>query len=121
MPNGAVTETTKTERTWAMACHLGALAVFLSLPLGNLIVPLVIWLVKKDEFPLVDDQGKESLNFQITVTIAAIPIVLLCFVLVGIPLLIALGIYTLVYVIIAAVKANEGARYRYPVTLRLIK
>ena len=54
----------KQERTWALFCHIGALAGFI-FPFGNIIAPLVIWLIKKEEYPLVDDQGKESVNFQI--------------------------------------------------------
>jgi uncharacterized Tic20 family protein len=88
---------------------------------GHIIAPLVIWLIKKEELPLVDDQGKESLNFQISLTIYLVAAGLLSFVLIGISLLIALGIFGLVEVIIAAVRANEGERFRYPLNLRLIK
>lgn len=87
----------------------------------NLIGPLIVWLIKKDTMPFVDDQGKESLNFQITVTIAAIICGILVFVLIGIPLLFAVGIAALVLTIMAGIKANEGASYRYPFAIRLIK
>ncbi len=110
----------KDERTWALFCHLSALALFV-FPFGNIVAPLVIWLVKKEELPLVDDQGKESLNFQLSVTIYALAAGILSFVLIGIPILIALGIFWLVEVIIAAIRANEGQRFRYPLNLRLIK
>jgi hypothetical protein len=107
-----------------MLCHLIALAGFL-IPLGNLIGPLVIWLVKREEFPFVDDQGKESLNFQITSTIVGIVLVLSVFVpIVGCVtwvLVLALAVAVLVLVIIATIKANEGHRYRYPVNVRLIQ
>lgn len=109
----------KDERTWGMFCHLSALAGFI-VPFGNIIAPLVIWLVKKDEMPFVNDQGKESLNFQITVFLAAIVCFILIFVAIGFLLLPALAIYTLVMIIIAAMKANEGVSYRYPFILRLI-
>jgi len=56
-------------RNWAMGCHLAVLAVYMGIPFGNILGPLIIWLVKKDEFPLVDEQGKESLNFQISMLI----------------------------------------------------
>lgn len=102
-----------------MFCHLSALAGFI-VPFGNIIAPLVIWLVKKDEMPFVNDQGKESLNFQITVFLAAIVCFILIFVAIGFLLLPALAIYTLVMIIIAAMKANEGVSYRYPFILRLI-
>ena len=107
-------------RQWGMFAHLAALAGFI-IPFGNLIGPLIIWQVKKDEMPFVADQGKESLNFQITVTIAAIVCVVLMVVLIGALLLPLVGLAALVFIVIAAVKANQGEAYRYPVTLRLIK
>lgn len=103
-----------------MLCHLLALAGYV-VPFGNVIGPLIIWLVKKNESPFVDDQGKESLNFQITMAIAGVVSFLLIFVIIGFLLLIAVGIFDLVMVIIASIKANGGERYRYPVCLRLIK
>ena len=110
----------KQERTWAMFCHLGALAGYI-IPFGNIIAPLIIWLVEKEESKLVDRQGKESLNFQISIVIycaVAVPLILL---LIGIPLLLALGIFDLVMVIIAAVKTNSGEDFRYPLCIRFIK
>ena len=61
----------KDEKMWGMFCHLSALAGYIGIPFGNIIGPLIIWMVKKEQFKFVDDQGKESLNFQITITIAA--------------------------------------------------
>ncbi len=110
----------KQERTWGMFCHLSALAVFIFPLLGNIFGPLIVWLVKKDESPFVDDQGKESLNFQITFTICCIFAGILTVIFIGFILLIALGIAFLILVIIAAVKANEGEKFRYPFTIRLI-
>ncbi len=114
------TTSSKEERTWAMACHLSSASGFV-IPLGNIFAPLVIWLIKKDEFPLVADQGKESLNFQITVLIAAILSAMLTLVLIGFLLLPAVAIYWIIFTIIAAMRANEGESYRYPCTLRFIK
>ena len=105
-------------RTWAMLTHIAALAGFMGVPFGNLIGPLVIWAIKKDQFPLVDDQGKESLNFQLSMIIYGIVAVVLCFVLIGIPLLIAIVLSDLILVVVAAVNANEGRLYRYPITIR---
>jgi uncharacterized Tic20 family protein len=110
----------KQARTWAMLCHIGAFAGYL-IPFGHIIAPLILWLVKKDESSLVDDQGKESLNFQISMTIYAVIAGLLILVVIGIILLIALGIFDLIVVIVAAVKANEGEKYRYPLSIRFIK
>ncbi len=110
----------KEARTWAMLCHLGVFAGNI-IPFGHIIAPLVIWLIKKDESPFVDDQGKESLNFQISMTIYFIIALLLMFVFIGFILLPALVIFDLVIVIVAAVKVNEGVKYRYPLSIRFIK
>jgi len=83
--------------------------------------PLVVWLIKKDQFPLVDDQGKEALNFNISLAIYGFVAFLLSFVLIGIPILIALGIFWFVEVIIATIRANNGERFRYPLTIRFLK
>jgi len=109
------------ERTWAMVCHLAAFAIFIIPFFGNIIGPLVIWLIKKEESPFVDDQGKESLNFQISFTIYCLVSLLLSIIVIGIVFLIALGIMFFVLVIIAAVKANDGEKFRYPLTIRLVK
>ncbi|TXH10386.1 MAG: DUF4870 domain-containing protein [Gammaproteobacteria bacterium] len=103
-----------------MFAHLASL-VGIVIPLGTILGPLVVWLVKKDTMPFVDDQGKEAVNFNITVLIAVIVSGLLTLVLIGFVLLFAVGIAWLVLTIMAAMKANEGAAYRYPFTLRLIK
>jgi uncharacterized protein len=119
------------ERTWGMFCHLAALlGALLSSWLGGLgvfIGPLIVWLVKKDTMPFVNDQGKEALNFNITVAIGVLILIAITVFTLGIgllltvPLGIALGIFWLVFTIIAAIKANEGEAYRYPFALRLIK
>jgi hypothetical protein len=112
----------KDERMWGMFCHLAALAAFIGIPLGNVIGPLVVWLIKREQYPLVNEQGKESLNFQITVAIIAAVggLLLFCFML-GLIILIPLGIVDLILVIMAAIKTNNGEHYRYPFALRLIK
>ncbi|MCK0153966.1 DUF4870 domain-containing protein [Alcanivorax sp. S6407] len=109
----------KEERSQAMACHLLALIGFI-IPFGNLIGPLVMWIVKKDESSFVDDQGKEAVNFNITMLIAFFVSFLLTFVVIGAILMPILAIFWLVITIIAGLKANDGVAYRYPFTLRLI-
>jgi len=120
------------ERQWALFAHLSALlGAILTGAFGGgwgcFIGPLIIWLVKKDTMPFVNDQGKEALNFNITVAIAFLVLLLLSIMTFGIglfiaiPLWVIIGIAWLVLTIIAAIKANEGVRYRYPFTLRLIK
>ncbi|MEM6424629.1 MAG: DUF4870 domain-containing protein [Cyanobacteria bacterium P01_D01_bin.128] len=106
-------------RNWSMAAHLSTLTGYV-IPLGNIIGPLVIWLVKKDEMPFVGDQAKEALNFQISMLIYIIISAILVFVVIGIVLLFLIIIADLIFTIIAAVKAGQGVAYRYPMTMRLI-
>jgi len=118
--------TSKDERMWAMFCHLGALiGVLISagihIPGGNVIVPLVIWILKKDQYALVNDQGKEAINFQITVFLALLACLPFVLILIGIFMMWAVDIVALIFTLIAAMKANEGVAYRYPYTFRFIK
>ncbi|NLB14072.1 MAG: DUF4870 domain-containing protein [Gammaproteobacteria bacterium] len=109
-------------RQWGLFAHLSALAgVLIPIPCANILGPLIIWQIKKNEMPFVDDQGKEALNFQITVAIAVLVCIVLMFVLIGMLLLPVVGIAALVFTIIGGIKANEGQYYRYPFALRLIK
>ncbi|UCD75570.1 MAG: DUF4870 domain-containing protein [Phycisphaerales bacterium] len=112
---------TSEEKTMAMLCHLAALCQLVGVPFGGILGPLVVWLIKKDQSPFVDDQGKEALNFQITVLIAIVCCIPLIFILIGILLLIIIAIGQLVLLIIAAVNAASGTPYRYPMTFRFIK
>ena len=108
-------------RQWAMLCHYAAFFWVLAPLIGNVIGPLVVWQLKKDLHPFVDEQGKEALNFQISVSLAAILCVLLMVVVIGFPLLALVSIGALVLTIIAGIKANEGQAYRYPFSWRLLK
>jgi len=110
----------KDERTWAMLSHFSALCMFI-FPFGNILAPLIIWLIKKEEMPFVQDQGKEVLNFQISMTIYLLISGILCFILIGIPFVIGLVIFNVITTIIAGIKANDGKSYRYPINMRLIK
>ncbi len=112
-------EPSKDSRQWAMFTHLSALVGFL-IPFGNLIAPLVMWQVKKDD-PFVDAQGKEALNFQITVSIAGVIAAILTIILIGLLLLPIIAIGNLVLTIMAGLKANDGEDYEYPFAIRLIK
>jgi hypothetical protein len=114
-------QVSKDEQNWAMFCHLSALSGFV-IPFGNVIGPLVLWLIKKDTLPLVDRHGKEALNFQITVTIAMLISCVLMFVLIGFVLVFVVGVTALILTILATVKVSNGQLdYRYPLSLRLIK
>ncbi|MCP3900075.1 MAG: DUF4870 domain-containing protein [Desulfobacteraceae bacterium] len=107
--------------TWAMVCHLLGLCTFVGIPFGNIIGPLVVWLIKGKEFDFVDEQGKEALNFQISMTIYGLVAGFLCLFIIGFFLLFALVIADVVFIIIAAMKTNEGESYRYPYIFRLVK
>ncbi|MBX9406380.1 DUF4870 domain-containing protein [Pseudomonas baetica] len=107
-------------RQWAMFCHLSALLGFW-IPFGSLIGPLILWQMKRETDPFIDAQGKEALNFQITVAIASAICLLLMLLVIGFFLFGLLAIGALVLTIIGGVKANEGFPYRYPFTWRLIK
>ena len=117
VPLGQGTMSEKDERTFAMLAHI--------LGIVPLVGPLVIWIMKKDESPFVDDQGKESVSFQLVVliafavsaVIAAIPWIGPC---VSSVLWSAIGVGNIIMVILAGMKANEGVAYRYPYALRVI-
>jgi uncharacterized Tic20 family protein len=108
-------------RKWAMLCHLSALVGLLGNGIGFVLGPLVVWLIKKEDHPFIDQQGKEALNFQITMLLAAFVSALLILVLIGIFLLVAVGILMVVLPIVGAVKANDGEPYRYPLAIRFLK
>jgi uncharacterized protein len=114
-------------RAWAMWCHLSSLAGFV-VPFGNVVGPLIIWQVKKAEFPVVDEHGRESLNFQLSLLIylfaggiAAFALSFVCIGILLIPLLGAAWLAGVILSIIAGIKANEGGHYQYPLNLRLVK
>lgn len=110
----------KDERTWGMLCHAAAFAGYL-FPFGSVFGPLIIWLIKKDEMPFVDDHGKESLNFQLTILIGLVVSAILLVVVVGFFLGAAIIIYQILMTVVAIIKANDGVMYRYPYTIRFIK
>jgi uncharacterized Tic20 family protein len=114
------------ERTWALLGHLSAFSAFIT-GLGCVLGPLIVWLVKRDTLPFAADQAREALNFNITMLIAGAALILFTIVTFGIGALLAVPLgfvlffYWLVFTIIAAVNANNGVRYRYPLTLRLVQ
>ena len=108
-------------RRWAMLCHYAAFFWLLAPMIGNVLGPLIVWQLKKDLDPFVDEQGKEALNFQITVSLALMVCGLLAWVLIGFPLMLLVSAVALVLTVIAGIKANEGQRYRYPFSWRLVK
>ncbi len=117
----AVEEISRDARKWAMICHIIALVGILGNGIGFLVGPLVVWLIKREDHPFIDEQGKEAVNFQITMFIALFISALLTLVVIGIALLIIIGIIMTVFPIVAAIKASDGAHYKYPFSLRIIK
>lgn len=125
-------------RTWATVAHLSPLAGLTGIPFANVIGPLVVWLIKRQDHPFVDDQGKEALNFQLSLTLYAVAVGLvlapvlfigallpvlpgLVFVPVAIVGAVALLVFGLVMIVVAALRANEGEAYRYPLTIRFVR
>jgi len=109
------------ERNWAVFAHLGGFALYLlGFALGHILVPLVIWLLKREESAFIGSNALEALNFQISVTLYSLVVGALCFVLVGFVLIPVLMGFHIVFMIIASMKASQGESYRYPWTLRLL-
>jgi len=108
------------EKNWAMGVHLAGLAGLLGIPFGNVLGPLIIWLLKKDEMPFVNRAGREAINFQISMTIYFFIGGILYFILIGFLVIPLLILAYLVLTVVGAIKAKDGEHYRYPFTLRLV-
>ena len=106
-------------RKWAMACHIVALVGLLGNGIGFLLGPLIVWLIKKEDDPFIDEQGREAVNFQLTMLLAMIVSALLCLVLIGFVLVVIVGLMMIIFPIIGAIKANDGEHYRYPLSFRI--
>ncbi|MDA0771031.1 MAG: orotate phosphoribosyltransferase [SAR202 cluster bacterium Casp-Chloro-G4] len=104
----------------AMYVHASTFAG-LVIPFGNVIGPLIIWLMKREESPFVDRHGRTALNFQISLTIYMLISLILVFIFVGVLMLIGLFIFEVVMTIIALVKASEGKEYNYPLAIPFFK
>ncbi len=105
--------------TWGMACHLAALAGHAGVPMGTILGPLLVWLIQKDRYPFADDQGRESVNFQLPMLAYSLGAALLICLCIGLPLLILLQVLNLV--IVASVRASQGEKYRYPLAIRFLR
>ena len=110
----------ETERNWAMFCHLTAFAGFL-FPFGGIIGPLICWLSRKDESTWVNENGKASLNFQLSILLYIVLVVPLCFIIIGFPIISVLIILKIVCIIIGSVKASKGEEFRYPLAIPFIQ
>ena len=109
----------KDNRNFAMFAHLGGLVFFILF--ANIIIPLVIWLLKRDELPLVNHAGRESLNFQLSLMIYFVIGLILTPVVIGFLILPILLVIDLVMVIKAAIAASEGKEFTYPLAIHFIK
>jgi len=106
-------------RQWALFLHLSLLAGFI-VPLAGLVVPIVIWQVKKIELPELDAHGKIVVNWMLSLLIYAAISALLVLVVIGIPLLIAVGILGVIFPIVGGLKASSGETWRYPLSIKFL-
>lgn len=108
-------------RRWAMLCHYAAFFWFLMPMVGNVLGPLLVWQLKKDSDPFIDDQGREAFNFQLTYSLWMIICGILGWILIGFALAALVNLVSLVLVVIAGIRANEGRAYRYPLNWRFVR
>lgn len=120
LENATTPTTDSRDRNWAMVAHLSGLALYTGIPFGNVLGPLVVWLLKKDDSSFVADQAKEALNFQLSLTLYTVIAFVLLFFLVGLLAFPMLLVAHIVFSIVAAVQASEGKVYRYPLTIRFV-
>ncbi len=116
----AVPQNPSADNSLAVVMQLLGFAGFV-FPLGNILAPLILWLIKRTDSPYLDRAGKEAINFQISYTIYAIVAGLLCFVLIGFLIFPILFVAWVVLMVIAAVKTSNGEEYKYPFTIRLLQ
>ena len=127
--DGSGANLTQEEKDWATFVHLAALAGMTAIPLGWIVGPLVLWLLKKDKYPLVDEQGKEALNFQITVSVVVVVLAILGGIFWILPPL-GLLVYSVIFggsyivrtimTIIATIATNRDGEYHYPFSFRFL-
>jgi len=111
----------KGARQWAMFCHLAGLAwmiAWLAPIIGGVLGTLIIWQVKKDDDPYIDEHGKRAFNFQLSMLIYAVGLTITF---IGVVLVPVVAILDIVFVIIAAIRANDGKDYNYPLSIRFVK
>jgi uncharacterized Tic20 family protein len=107
-------------RKWAMLCHYAAFAWFLAPMVGNVVGPLLVWQLKREEDPYIDAQGREALNFQLTLSLALMVCGVLAWILIGFPLMLLVSVVGLVLTVIGGIRANEGKPWRYPLCIRFL-
>lgn len=108
------------DKTWAVLAHASVFTVFF-MPFGNIIGPMVIWLAKKDSDVFAAQEARKALNFQIMVSILFFLSVILCFILIGIPLVLILVFISIIYTILGTLKASNGEKFNYPFDYEFVK
>lgn len=112
---------TETEKNYAMFSHLAGFAGFFFPIGGGIIATLIIWLSKREESAWVDENGKSSLNFQLSILLYTILISPLCLIIIGFPLIGALLLLKFVFIVIVSIKAGKGVRHKYPISIPFIQ
>jgi uncharacterized Tic20 family protein len=115
-PRGSLEQQT---REWAMLLHLSQLLGFV-VPLGGLVAPILIWQLKKDELPALDAHGRVVLNWVLSALLYFLGALLLSLIVIGVPLLLAVVVVSVVFPIIGGVKANNGELWRYPLSIEFL-
>lgn len=115
-----VASSDKSARMWSMILHLSLLSNFI-IPIAGIIAPIVIWQIKKDEFPIVDAHGKNAVNWIISAVIYGAVCLILTLAVIGIFLFAILGVLAIVFPVIAGIKANNGEVWKYPLSIQFLK
>jgi len=100
--------------------HLSALAGYV-IPLGGLFGPLILWLVNRDRHSFIDEQGKEAVNFRLTMYLYYMASLVLVLVVIGLALVPLLCLVDLLLIIVAGIRTSRGEHFRYPLTVRIIR
>ena len=111
---------TQSERDWAMFCHLSAFAGYF-FPFGGILGPLICWISRKDSSAWVDINGKSSLNFQASILLYTILAIPLCFIIIGIPIVLSLIVLRIVCIIVASIRASKGEVFKYPLSIPFVQ
>jgi uncharacterized Tic20 family protein len=120
-PTGTPSENNDREtRLWAMLVHFSLWAGFV-VPIAGLAAPIIIWQLKKEELPGIDEHGKVVVNWILSAIIYGAVGTVLVFAIVGFPLLAALGLACIIFPIIGGIKANNGELWRYPLSIQFLK
>ncbi|MFT5733634.1 MAG: putative Tic20 family protein [Planctomycetota bacterium] len=102
-----------------MLMHLSMFAGYV-VPFAGIVAPILMWQLKKDDAPEIDENGREIVNALISFFVYGSVAAILCLIVIGIPLLIAVSVAAIVFPIIGAIKANDGIAWRYPMIFRML-